>query len=173
MPEGKSWLSFALPEEERSSSLDSLVFPFPFIDPAQLLATFEEVGGVPKGLGEQDVRGVPTEGYRLELDLAKLVDAAQRVAVLRRRGELERRERKTMPVEVWIDDADRARRVVVAIDGSEATVDFFDFGLRVDVEAPPAAEVLDAADAFAGAEGGIETDSGTGEGEGAAEGEGE
>jgi hypothetical protein len=146
MPEGKSWFAFTIPEEERNESLDALVLPFPFIDPAALLANFQEVGGEPKRLGERDVRGVPTEGYELALDLAKLVERAPAKYRGTLRSELERRAEKTLPVEVWIDDADRARRIVVEIEGEAATFDFFDFGLEVDVQAPPPAEVLELSD---------------------------
>lgn len=160
LPSDKSWLSFTVPEQERESSLDSLVLPFPFVDPGELLATFEEVGGEVKSLGEQDVRGVPARGYAVELDLAKLVERAPAKYRETLRSELERRAEKTVPVEVWIDDADRARRVVVAIDGGEAQIDFFDFGLDVDVQAPPADEVLDFAQALDELQGDLEEGNG-------------
>jgi hypothetical protein len=143
LPDDKTWISFTVSEDETSGSLDSLVFPFPFIDPSELLATFQEVGGEVKSLGDRDVRGVPTEGYELELDLAKLVEAAPAKYRETLRSELDRRAEKTLPVEVWIDDADRARRVAVEVEGDPVTVDFFDFGVGVDVQAPPAAQVLD------------------------------
>jgi hypothetical protein len=59
------------------------------------------------------------------------------------RAELERRAEKTLPVEIWIDDVGRARRFVLELDEVPATIDFYDFGVEVDVQAPPQDEVLD------------------------------
>jgi hypothetical protein len=55
--EGKRWISFPVPA---TGDLDQLVFPFPLLDPSELLRTFEEAGGEPARLGDKDVRGVPT-----------------------------------------------------------------------------------------------------------------
>jgi hypothetical protein len=145
--EGKRWLSFPVPFE-LESSLDQLVFPFPLVDPSELLRTFQEVDGEPTRLGEKDVRGIPTDGYRLELDLARLVERAPAQRRQALEAELERRAVKTIPVEVWIDDVGRARRFVIELEEVPATVDFFDFGVAVDVQAPPKDEVFDGAHFF-------------------------
>lgn len=147
--EGKRWLSFPVPFDT-DGSLDSLVLPFPQVDPSELLRTFDEVGGEPTRLGEKDVRGVPTEGYRLQLDLARLVERAPEEQRKTLRAELGRRTEKTLPVEIWIDDVGRARRFVIELDEAPATVDFFDFGVDTDVQAPPQDEVFDGAEFFEG-----------------------
>lgn len=141
----KEWFSLTLSKEDRAESLEALVLPFPFVDPAGLLATFQQVSGEVTRLGVKDVRGVPTDGYRLTLDLSRLVEQAPQKHRKALRSELARRAEKTLPVEVWIDSADRARRVVLAPEeGVDATIDFFDFGVAVDVQAPPKETVLDA-----------------------------
>lgn len=145
--EGKRWLSLPVAFDVEDS-LDGLVFPFPLVDPSELLQTFQQVGGEPTRLGEKDVRGIPTDGYRLQLDLARLVaraPAEQRRAL---RAELARRPEKLLPVEVWIDDVGRARRFVIELDEVPATIDFFDFGVDVDVQAPPKEDVLDGEEFF-------------------------
>ena len=145
--EGKRWLSFPVPFDVEDS-LDDLVLPFPLVDPSELLRTFREAGGEPTRLGEKDVRGVPTDGYRLQLDLARLVERAPEEHRKSLRAELERRTEKTLPVEVWIDEAGRARRFVIELDEVPATIDFFDFGVGADVQAPPKDEVFDGDEFF-------------------------
>ena len=52
-------------------------------------------------------------------------------------------------IDVWVDSEGRARRVVTtagtpgAEEGWVTTTEYFDFGLEVDIQAPPAAEVLE------------------------------
>ena len=122
-------------------TLDTLLFPFPFFDPGRILASFKQVSGAVEGLGDETVRGVPTRNYRLTLDLERLIETAPPDKRAELRRELEERKEKTQPVEVWIDDAGLARRIGFVVDGEPVTVDFFDFGIDVDVEAPPADQV--------------------------------
>ena len=156
---GVRWLSFPVPFDV-DRSLDNLVLPFPLVDPSELLRTVQEAGGEPKRLGEKDVRGTPTDGYRLELDLAQLIERAPEEHRKSLRTELAGRAEKTFPVEVWIDEVGRARRFVLELDETPATVDFFDFGIDVEVQAPPEDEVFDGDEFFAGT---VEDTSGIGE----------
>ena len=57
-------------------TLDTLMFPFPFVAPGRILAAFEKVSGDVESLGEETVRGVPTSRYKLTLDLARLIETA-------------------------------------------------------------------------------------------------
>lgn len=138
----KPWVKFEYDKED-DVTLDTLLFPFPFVDPGQLLATFQKVGGAVESLGEEPVRGVPTDRYRLTLDLERLINTApaRHRAALRR--ELEERERQLEPIEIWIDDAGLARRMRFVVDSDPVSIDFFDFGIDVDVQAPPADQVED------------------------------
>lgn len=147
----KPWYKLEYDEDE-GVSLDRLLFPFPFVDPGRILATFKRVSGAVETLGEETVRGVPTTRYRLTLDLARLIETASEQQRAQLREELEGRERKTAPVEVSIDDVGLARRIRFVIDGDPVSIDFFDFGIAVDVQAPPAAEVEDLDLLFAGEE---------------------
>jgi hypothetical protein len=40
-------------------------------------------------------------------------------------------------VDVWIDEEGLVRRIALEDGGSPAAVEFFDFGVEVDIEAPP------------------------------------
>ena len=81
-----------------------------------------------ENLGSQDIRGVATTHYRAQLDAAKLeIDA----------------NRDEVAVDAWIDKQGLPRRVRVPL-GAEgaAIIDLFDFGVPVDVKAPPASEIV-------------------------------
>ncbi len=135
----RRWQSF--PWDDQEPSLYELIFPFPFVDPSRLLNALEEVSGSVESLGRKDVRGVGTEGYRLSVDMRRVVDeapAAHREALLE---ELERESRKTIPMQVWIDDEGFARRLTIFDPEDEVTLDFYDFGVEVDVQAPPEDQV--------------------------------
>jgi hypothetical protein len=143
----KPWIKIEDFDDE--ASLDNLIFPFPFVEPGMILNAFELVSGSVESLGEETVRGVSTDHYRLTLDLARLIETAPAANRAALREELEKREAKTEPIEIWIDDAGRARRVQVTLDKDDlVAVDFYDFGVEVDVEAPPADQVDDIAELF-------------------------
>jgi hypothetical protein len=153
----RRWQSFEWDDGE--PSLGELIFPFPYVDPSRLMNAMEEVSGDVESLGKKDVRGVETEGYRLTVDLRRVVEeapAAHREALLE---ELERESRKTIPVQVWIDDDGFARRLTIFDPEDEVTLDFYDFGIDVDVEAPPEDQV-EPLDLLAGAGYDEEVDSG-------------
>lgn len=137
----KPWIKFDYEGED--VTLGTLLFPFPFVDPGRLLATFQKVGGDVETLGEEPVRGVPTDRYRLTLDLERLIETAPARNRAALRQELEKRQRQLEPVEIWIDDAGLARRMRFVIDSDPVSIDFFDFGIGVDVQAPPADQVED------------------------------
>jgi hypothetical protein len=80
-------------------------------------------------LGSEEIRGVATTHYRAHLDSTKLgVNAGESVAV-----------------DAWIDEEGLPRRVRVPFGAggyAGAVVDLFDFGVPVDIDAPPANEVV-------------------------------
>jgi hypothetical protein len=135
----KPWLEIKRYDED--PTLDTLIFPFPFFDPGRILATFKQVSGGVESLGEESVRGVPANKYRLTLDLERLIETAPADKRTGLRQELEERKTTTQSVDVWIDDAGLARRIGFILDGDPVNVDFFNFGIGVDVEAPPADQV--------------------------------
>ena len=55
---------------------------------------------------------------------------------LRRQSRLE-----TLPATVFVDGEGLVRRLTLTGDGSRISVEFWDFGADVDVQAPPAADV--------------------------------
>jgi hypothetical protein len=104
--------------------------------------------------GTVDVRGTETTRYTAELDLTKALEAnaaelglsERERAQLRRAARALRRTAKlsTLPVTVFVDDDGLVRRLTLASGGDRVSVDFWDFGTAVDVQAPPTDEVTDA-----------------------------
>lgn len=109
-------------------------------------------------VGEEEVRGDATTHYRATLDLERARDEApeeQRAAMDQAIAQLGSNE---LPVEVWLDEEDRVRRMRYAIDLAQmeidaagdaalqgtitTTMEFWDFGVEVDVSPPPDEEVV-------------------------------
>ncbi|HEX5613661.1 MAG TPA: hypothetical protein VFZ83_00765 [Acidimicrobiia bacterium] len=134
-------------------------------NPSQLLDTLESLRGVSDDLelvGPEVVRDVPTEHYRVEVNLdAALGDVPESM-----RADLERSFAvlglETLPMDVWIDSDDRVRRLdfeLSSIELAEAGTDLavhmsmelFDFGVEVNVVAPPPDETVDFLELFGAA----------------------
>lgn len=83
-------------------------------------------------LGTEDIRGVATTHYRAHLDESTF--------------EINGNSDVPDAVDAWIDEDGLPRRVRVpygvADDSIAAVVDLFDFGVKVDAEAPPADEIV-------------------------------
>jgi hypothetical protein len=123
-------------------------------------------GGSPTsdfGLGRtEEIRGVNTTHYHATLDLGKAVDRANVPPELRdslRKLAQSMGEAAPIPADVYVDREGRVRRLTLSIDlssfgrmlgGSGApgpdavmtmSIDLYDFGVPVNVQAPPAADV--------------------------------
>jgi len=106
----------------------------------------------PERVGEEDVRGVPTTHYRGELNMRSRIEAsleAEGWTSANIKRYLESVDETRQMMDVWVDSEGRARRVVTtdATMGTDAgwvtTTEYFDFGLEAEIQAPPAAEVLE------------------------------
>ena len=118
--------------------------------------TIDALRGVSKDVttvGKERVRNVDTTHYRADLDLEKAIAKLP----AGRRGEVHKLMDQlgpTVPIDIWLDDHDLPRRVGLEIDSTvkdkavhvSETLDFFDYGVHADVQAPPADQVLDMKD---------------------------
>jgi hypothetical protein len=99
--------------------------------PDRLLKDLVKLSTKVDNLGSEEIRGVSTTHYRAHLDKTKPV-----LGILRDEPGI---------VEAWIDDQGLPRRIRVP-DGGEnetaAVIDLFDFGVPVDIEAPPANQIV-------------------------------
>lgn len=95
--------------------------------PQALLAMLRGASQSTERVGEEDVRGIGTVRYRLEVDCgqAEIVDC----------------DGTTAAVDVWVGDDGLVRRIEVTEGSSPFTVEFFDFGADVDIRPPRPGEV--------------------------------
>jgi hypothetical protein len=97
------------------------------LSPQKLLRLLQRSSSETERIGEEEIRGEATVGYRLTVDCE--------AAILECEG--------TAPVEVWIGDDGIVRRIVLDDDMGDVTFEFFDFGAAVNIVAPPADEVIE------------------------------
>ena len=100
------------------------------LSPQHLLAMLRAASESTERLGDEQVRGVDTVGYRLivRCEDAQLTDCVGR----------------TSPIDVWVADDGVVRRIALTDGGPSAfAFDFFDFGADVAIQAPAEADVVD------------------------------
>jgi hypothetical protein len=122
-------------------------------DPGRLLSLLRASSTKVTRTGTVDVRGVETTRYVAQLELTKALEAnldalgltaTEREALRRAADELRARSaRKTLPVAVFVDGEGLVRRLTLRDAEGSLSVDFWDFGADVDVQAPPARDVSD------------------------------
>jgi hypothetical protein len=121
-------------------------------DPSQMLDSLRGISGSVEEVGQTRVRGVETTHYSADVSLDKALaqtpprERRAAKAALKMFGGLE-----TMPVDVYIDDAGRVRRMDMKYDletagmtfESDVKLELFDFGAPVAFKRPPASQVVE------------------------------
>jgi hypothetical protein len=108
------------------------------IDPSRQLALLRSGARRTEEIGGDQIRGVPTLHYRLGVEASK-------VGLTRERQGM----RELQSIDVWVDADDLLRRLRFEEDDPDenwhatTTIDFFDFGAPVEIDPPPAGDVLD------------------------------
>ena len=149
LPHGKSWV--AVPAGMSEGPEGSMLSPIGGgTDPADLLASLTAISNSVTSLGSTTVRGVPVNGFRVEIDPAK---AAERVPSWERASFLEFTRSLgsgTIPVDVWVDKQNLVRQVKLSLSGGVGApasgrmvevTDFYDFGVPVRVSALLASQI--------------------------------
>ena len=158
IPGGKQWLKLDLERFGAAKGIDfSSLAGSAGSDPTVQLDQLRGAGNV-KRVGKEDVRGVQTTHYTASIDLRKAAEKApaERRAAARRSIEnvIKLTGQRTVPLEIWIDDAGRMRRekVTQRLRGQSvmATIELYDFGARETVEPPPASQTSDVTKLAAG-----------------------
>ena len=105
-------------------------------DVSGLVARLERAGGVGQEIGSDDVRGEPTVHYRYTFPA---VTPPRQVATMGDGGT------RDSVYDLWADGQHRLRRFRMMLGPSDASeiveTEFFDFGVPVSIEAPPADQV--------------------------------
>ena len=167
LPRGKEWFALDLAESLEQVGLSSFDFTRQQ-DPAQMLRYLQAASANVSEAGYDKVRGVQTTRYVGRMDLRKALDAGlDELGLSDAEREKARKSMTTMldqfdstsiPFEVFIDPQGLLRRMSIemsmAIEGEqlrmEMQMDYYDFGVAVDVQAPPAGAVLDLMDQLQG-----------------------
>jgi hypothetical protein len=127
-------------------------------DPTSSLFALRGVTQGIQNLGTDQVGGVTTTHYRVQLDLAKAlqqVPAGQRAAA---QQALQALGTGIVPADVWLDRQNRLRRFSLTLHtttaGATATIvetfEFSAFGTPVSVSAPPSSDTVDFTQLFSG-----------------------
>lgn len=117
--------------------------------PNQGLEYLKGLSGDVQDLGQEDVNGQPATHYRASIDYSKVLDELPN-ASQQTRDALSKLG--TVPADVWIDGQDRVVKMHMTMDASafgggagtaDVTMQLSDFGVPVDVQAPPADQTVD------------------------------
>jgi hypothetical protein len=142
---GKTYWMKEEDEVETGNDPTELLIPFPGspTKPTDVLTRVLLASDENEEVGTEEVRGAETTHYRARVDLKKLVK--QLPAAERPEGDVVQLwGSRFVPVEIWIDDESRLRRITIEQreheeDGNPAmttTVELFDYGVEVDVQPP-------------------------------------
>ena len=146
---GKQWVKLDLEQlEQQSGMFGNLADQAESNSPQQGLEYLQGLSGDVQNLGEETVGGQPATHYRASIDYTKVLDKLPDATDEMRDalGKL-----GTVPADVWIDGQDRVVKMHLTIDGgafggagtAEMTMELSDFGVPVDVQAPPADQTVD------------------------------
>jgi hypothetical protein len=158
---GKEWMGMDVKTSLEQAGLGGLDFSQQQ-DPAQMLQYLRAASTGVGEAGSATVRGVETTRYTGRLDFRKAVDAGiEKLELTPAERERARQGMAAMldqlggegvPFEVFVDEDGLLRRLTMdmnmAIEGDRRSMhmqmDYFDFGVDVNVQAPPARDVFDA-----------------------------
>jgi hypothetical protein len=164
LPEGAAptpWVRFDLEDLEGLPGFEG--FQDASSDPSGTLGFVAGATGDVEEVGEEEVRGVDATHYRFTVDLDQAVENAPDDLQDALRRQADTLGVDELPTEVWLDGDGRIVRQSFEIDladtelstpadgttppelegGVTTTIEYYDFGLDVEVEPPPAAEVTD------------------------------
>lgn len=157
---GKPWLHVDRPslDELSQSAGGNSLLSSGMLDPASVLTYLRAVSNDLAKVGTEDVRGTSTTHYAGHIDPNRL---AAQIPDQNARDELTKLAQKanqSVPVDIWVDDQSRLRKLTVSFDLSKvqtdkptadlsgtvsATIELWDFGASVDTTSPPADQVSD------------------------------
>jgi hypothetical protein len=157
LPGGKHWIKLDLGKlgKQQGFNLGALQQLGGSTDPTQYLEYLKKAGDVKK-IGSEDINGTPTTHYRATIDLDKLAGSAGSAGASVRQLE-QLTGIKTLPTDIWIDGQGRARRQSISYGttrpvpaSAQFTIDYTNFGVPVDVQAPESGDTVDLADVIGG-----------------------
>lgn len=142
---GRPWLKMDAGSASAESAVPGL--DEPVNDPRAMLDALQAVTGEVEEVGRETVRGTETRHLRGEVDLSQAQD--QLPEARRKDFEALREQfgRPTLPLDAWVDDEDRVRRLTYSLEAGgrplRVELELFDFGVEVVVARPAASEVTE------------------------------
>jgi hypothetical protein len=147
---GKQWVKIGVDDLKQQSggALGGLADEAGSTGPTQGLEYLQGLSGDVQKVGDDTVAGEHATHYRAAIDYTKV--AAKLPEDSKARDQLSKLG--TVPADVWINDHDQVVKMQFAIDGTafgaaggkvDLTVEITDFGVPVDVQAPPADQTID------------------------------
>lgn len=147
--DGKQWVKLDLDQLKQNGMFADLANQAETNSPHQGLEYLQGLSGDVEEVGPDTVAGRPATHYRASIDYTLVLDrlpnaSAEAREALSKLG--------TVPADVWIDGEDRVVKMHLTMDGSalggragtaEMTIEITDFGVPVDVQAPPADQTVD------------------------------
>lgn len=159
LPAGKTWIKGDAKDLSNANAGQMSQFgSFAGTDPRDVFGLLKAVSGSIEAVGSEEIRGVETSHYRAVIDTTKLeqlVPEVQRQSL----GGLDQSVKQAglteLPLDVWVDAEQRVRKLSIDLDveqpGTDASVkaslvaELYDYGTPLDLELPPADQVVDAA----------------------------
>jgi len=139
---GKQWVSFSLPDFQQDVGSSDPLISLADGNPSGTLGLLKDLSGTVSQVGKADIDGVPTTEYQAELDLAHPTTSSTIISS----SLAQILGLTSVPVDVWVDSAGRARQLSTTFSVLGLTVtaqlDLTDFGTPVSVTAPAADQVV-------------------------------
>jgi hypothetical protein len=146
---GKQWVKLDPSQLQDNPMFGDLAGQAESNSPKTGLEYLKGLSGDVQDLGQDDVDGQPATHYRASIDYSKLLDQLPN-ATQEQRDALAKLG--TVPADVWIDGQDRVVKMHMTMDAgsfgagagtADITMQLGDFGVPVDVQAPPADQTAD------------------------------
>jgi hypothetical protein len=157
LPEGKTWVRGMAGDVNAGGFDFKELESFTQSDPREVLEALNGLTGEIETLGTEDLRGVETTHYRAVLDPVELAkraaagraDATSLVDELSTQGGI-----GDVPLDVWIDANGLVRKLSLDFSATDSTsaqsshvalaFELWDYGESVEIDVPPASQVVDA-----------------------------
>ena len=151
LPEGKHWLFLSYDDMAAKSGQDLRKLEQQNQSSTQALEYLQSTSGNVEKVGEDTVNGAPATHYRADVDYAKYAAEKMPDATDAQRAKIAKLGKA--PMDVWIDGHDRVVKLSFEMDGSamgtdgasiKMTMEITGYDEPLDVQAPPADEVISA-----------------------------
>ena len=137
--QGKSWFKLDLPGGASAGGLGGATQQQ---NPTDFLQSLRGAGKVEE-IGKETVNGVPTTHFRTRINLGKAIAGLDPDVAANVKKSMSMFKVADVPVDVWLSEDGLPIRETMGVERSRITMEFSDFGVDVNVVAPPAEDTAD------------------------------